>query len=182
MSQCYIGEIRLFAGDYAPEGGWMKCEGQALQVSQYQALFALLGTTYGGDGVTTFALPDFRGRIPVGQGTGTGLTARTLGQTGGSETVTLATAEWAAHNHTFNTLATDATAGALTSGGTTQGLARGANTARNYLNNSAPSPTSTTLDAVSYGSAGGGQPHNDMMPSLALTYIIATEGLFPQRA
>lgn len=181
MSQYFVGEIRLFAGRTAPRD-WAICNGQTLNISEYNALYSLIGTTYGGDGATTFALPDFRGRIPVGQGTGTGLTARTLGQTGGSETVTLNASQWAAHNHTFNTLAADATAGALTSGGTNQGLARGANTARSYLNNSASSPTATTLDAVSYGSAGGGQPHNNMMPSLALNYIIALNGLYPQRA
>ncbi|MCX7092222.1 MAG: tail fiber protein [Methylobacter sp.] len=182
MSQYYVGEIRLFAGNYAPEGDWMKCEGQLLNVSQYQALFALLGTTYGGNGSTTFALPDYRGRIPVGQGTGTNLTARTLGQTGGNETVTLNASQWAAHNHSFNTLNADATANALPASSNNMAHAKGMNGVRIYLNDSAPSPTVSTLDAVSYGSAGGGQSHNNMMPSLAMTYIIATNGLFPTRS
>lgn len=181
MSQYYVGEIRLFAGNYAPEGDWMKCEGQLLNVSQYQALFALLGTTYGGNGSTTFALPDYRGRIPVGQGTGTGLSPHTLGQTGGSETVTLNASQWAAHNHSFNTLNANATANALSVGSNNMAHAKGMNDVRIYLNDSAPSPTASTLDAASYGSVGGNQPHNNIMPSLPMTYIIAVNGLYPNR-
>ncbi len=182
MSQYYVGEIRLFAGDYAPVGDWMKCEGQVLNVSQYPALFALIGATYGGNGSTTFALPDYRGRIPVGQGTGTNLTARALGQTGGSETVTLNDSQWAVHNHSFNTLNADATASALPTGSNNMAHAKGMNDVRIYLNDSAPSPTASTLDAASYGSAGGNQPHNNIMPSLAMTYIIAVNGLYPNRS
>ncbi|MGZ5049629.1 MAG: phage tail protein [Methylobacter sp.] len=182
MSQYYVGEIRLFAGNYAPEGEWMKCEGQLLQISQYQMLYSLIGTTYGGDGATTFALPDFRGRIPVGQGQGTGLTQRTLGQKSGTETVALTDAQWAAHSHAFNTLNVNATATSLTAGTTNMAHAKGQNNIDIYLNDSAPTPTVSTLDAVTYGSAGGGQPHNNMMPSLALTYIIATGGMYPVRS
>lgn len=100
MSDPFVGEIRMFAGDYAPEG-WALCNGQLLSVSQYQTLFALLGTTYGGDGSSTFALPDMRGRLPVHFGQGTGLTPRTLGASGGSETVALSTAQMPSHGHTM---------------------------------------------------------------------------------
>lgn len=180
----YLGEIRLFAGNYAPEGGWMLCQGQALKVSDYQPLFSLLGTTYGGDGVTTFMLPDLRGRIPVGQGQGAGLGNYVLGQKGGTETVTLTPAQLPAHNHTFNTLASAATTSTLSAGATTEMLAQATNTAntlKEYINNTAPTPTTTTLDAVSYGSSGGSQYHNNVMPSMALNYIIAVQnGLYPQ--
>jgi len=100
----YLGEVRIFAGNYAPEG-WQFCNGQSLSVSEYQALYSLIGTTYGGDGVNTFALPDLRGRVPVGVGSGPGLTPRVLGQSGGSEEVALVESQIPAHGHnlTVNT-------------------------------------------------------------------------------
>lgn len=178
----YLGEIRIFAGNYAPQN-WLLCQGQSLNIAEYQALYSLLGTLYGGNGVSTFNLPDLRGRIPVGQGTGPGLTARTLGQTGGSETVTLTSANLPAHSHAFNTLAAPATTGVLAAGNGNQAFAQGASGAMTYLKNTAPSPTATTLDAASYGSSGGGQAHNNMMPSMGLSFIIAVDGgLYPQRA
>src|SRR5512136_2572601 len=98
MAQPYVGEIRMFAGNFAPQG-WMFCEGQLLPISQYDALFNLIGTTYGGDGINTFALPDLRGRVIVGPGQGSGLSNYVLGQQGGVETVTLTTNQIPQHSH-----------------------------------------------------------------------------------
>lgn len=107
MADCFLGEIRIFAGDYAPEG-WLLCQGQSLSVSEYQALYSVIGNTYGGDSVK-FNLPNLMGRVPIGQGTGTGLTARTLGQSDGFATVTLTDATMPSHNHTFNVTTATAT-------------------------------------------------------------------------
>lgn len=177
----YLGEIRLFAGNYAPQG-WMLCQGQLLSVSDYQTLYSLLGTLYGGDGVSTFALPDLRGRVPIGQGTGAGLTLRKLGQAGGTETVTLTPEQLPVHHHTFNTLASDATTGTLPGKSTNMAFAQATGNTREYLNNTAPTPTVKTLDAVTYGSAGSSGAHDNLMPSMPLSYIIAAEnGIYPVR-
>src|SRR5262245_26202423 len=101
MSDPFIAEIKMFGGNFAPLG-WATCDGQLLPISQYTALFSLLGTTYGGDGVTNFALPDLRGRVPMHPGQGPGLSPRTLGEKAGTETVTLTTAQLPAHNHAAN--------------------------------------------------------------------------------
>src|ERR1700758_3405683 len=102
MAQPYVGEIRMFAGNFAP-AGWMFCEGQLLPISENETLFQLIGTTYGGDGETTFALPDLRGRVPIHMGQGSGLTPRTIGDAGGAETVTLTVAQMPVHHHIVNT-------------------------------------------------------------------------------
>lgn len=175
MADCYFGEIRLFAGvQSAPPAGWMFCEGQSISVSENEALFFLIGTTYGGDGVNNFKLPDLRGRAPIHVGQGTGLTNRVLGQAGGAETVTVGIAEIPAHNHTFN----------VSSGGATTPLPNGL-----VLANPSPRefyttvPTAGSLDQVlkndTVTMSGGSQPHENRMPSIALRYIIAINGLYP---
>jgi len=185
MSDYYLGEIRMFVGDFAPQD-WHLCDGTLLSVQDNQVLFSLIGTTYGGNGSTNFALPDLRGRIPVGQGQGASLTNRVLGQTGGSETVTLTEGNLPAHSHTFNTLKADAMTGTLIKDGQpnagTLTYAQGENGARTYLNNNAPSPTPVTLEQGSISPApGGNMPHGNMMPSFVVNYIIAINGLYPQR-
>jgi microcystin-dependent protein len=182
MSEQFVGEIRMFAGDYAPEN-WALCNGATLQVSQYQALFSLIGTTYGGDGVSTFALPDLRGRIPIGQGQGPGLTARIIGQKIGTETVVLTPGQIPAHNHLLNAWTgpaamTTAGAGLLadTSSVTVSGVPLTA-----YQTASTPSISLVTLDTSAIGSTGSSGDHPNMMPYRVINFIIALVGLYPTR-
>lgn len=171
MSTPYIGEIRIFAGNFPPRG-YQFCAGQLLPISQYSALFALIGTTYGGDGQTTFGLPDLRGRVPMHQGTGPGLTTRTLGQSFGTETVTLTSAQMPAHGH-----------GVLCNNGT--GVTNPANgfwaQTSGVSGYGAPATANASVNAGSIGNSGGNQPHNNLMPLLSLNFIIALEGVFPSR-
>jgi microcystin-dependent protein len=182
MSDCFIGEIRMFAGTYAPDN-WALCNGASMNLQQNQILYSLIGTTYGGDGQTTFNLPDLRGRIPVGQGNGTALTPRVNGQSGGTETVTLTTAEMAAHTHalyTANVAPTSQTVGPTmlyaqmvpnpTIG--TNGL---------YTTALPPVTTVATADTKTITSSGGGQPHANIMATTCITFIIATLGMYPTR-
>ena len=173
----YVGEIRMFSGDYAPEG-WHFCDGSLQSVSEYEVLFTLIGITYGGDGRTNFGLPDMRGRIPVGQGTGTGLTPKVPGQTGGTETVTLKTAECCAHSHFFMTAAADATSKTVDP---TMLYAESLNGFVQYLNDNATSPTAVSFDARTVMSTGSSYPHDNMMPSQTVSFIIALMGLYPDR-
>lgn len=171
----YIGELRLFAGTYAPRD-WAFCDGSLLPISENEALFTLIGTTYGGDGQTTFALPDLRGRIPLGQGQGAGLSLRTIGQSFGSETVTLLTTQIPAHSHSFSASKTEASSSGPAS------AVFASNSANNFY---APNPGSVPqeiLDARTVALAGGNQPHNNIMPSTAVNYIIALFGIFPSQS
>lgn len=188
MSDPYVGEIRIFAGNYAPEG-WTVCDGKTLSVSQYQALFALIGKTYGGDGVSTFGVPDFRGRLPIGQGQGAGLTSRMIGQSGGSETVTLSEATIPVHNHPVN--AVKATGTQNTPGG---GIwASSLNTSvtpaepveQYVLRSEIVSPAKLgVMDPVAVGTSGTNPAagHSNIMPSYPLSFIIALQGEYPQRS
>jgi microcystin-dependent protein len=157
----YLGEIRMFGGNFAPLG-WHFCDGTLLPISQYDALYALLGTTFGGDGQTTFALPDLRGRVPLHQGSG-----YVMGQLAGSESVTLTTLQIPSHTHTVSATGSSAAS-------TPSNEFYGQNTLNMYA--AAPSGAMATA-AVSY--SGGGQPHSNMMPFQAINYIIALEGIFP---
>lgn len=184
MSDYYAGEIRMFSGSYAPED-WHLCDGALLPLKNYEVLYSLIGTTYGGDGVTTFGLPDLRGRIPIGQGQGANLTNRVLAQQGGSEAVALTTDTIPAHTHVFNTLKADATTGTLVAGRTgALAYAQGVNGARTYMNNNAASPAVATLAPSSVGNSttGANQSHNNMMPSAVVNFIIALVGTYPQRS
>ena len=171
MSDPFVGEIRMFAGNFAPQG-WALCDGQLLAISQNDVLFSLVGTTYGGDGQNTFGLPDLRGRIPLHMGQGPGLSSRTIGQNGGSETVTLTPAQLPAHGHVLN-----ADSGAANS---TDPLGRlpAASTGSSTYGNLAPS-VAMRADAVA--SAGGNQAHDNMMPFLCINFIIALFGIYPSR-
>ena len=170
MSNPFIGEIRLFGGNFAPQG-WAFCNGQLQAISDNNALFSLLGTTYGGDGQSTFALPDLRGRVPIHQGQGAGLSSRILGTTGGSESVTLTLAQMPVHSHQLNASATAASAAAGPGGvlATPATQIYGAGT-----------PT-TPMDAAEVTPVGGNQPHQNMAPYQAVNFIISLFGIFPSQ-
>ena len=175
MSDYFLGEIRLFAGNYAPIN-FVPCDGRLLNVADNQALFSLLGVTWGGDGQNTFAVPDLRGRLPVGQGTNPKLTARTLGQRGGSETVALELPNLPAHTHPWNTQASQASSTSPT--GTL--LAQLASPDVGYVT-TANKVSEFTFSSTMVDNTGSNQPHNNLMPSFALSYIICTLGLYPTR-
>jgi microcystin-dependent protein len=165
MAQPYVGEIRMFAGNYEP-AGWMFCEGQLMPISEYETLFQLIGTTYGGDGQSTFALPDLRGKLPIHQGNGF-----ILAETGGVEDVTLTTNQIPAHGHPW--LASTALAATPTPGPTV--LLAGAKAAT-YFN---IPENLVNLSAQSMSGTGGGQPHTNMQPYLCVSFIISLFGIFP---
>lgn len=170
MAQPYVGEIRMFGGNFAP-AGWMFCAGQLLPISEYETLFQLIGTTYGGDGESTFALPDLQGRIPVHMGTSTaGGRTYQIGETGGTETVTLNTQQIPQHNHVM--AVANATATLPNPGGNQLGLSTKA------LCFIADNPN-VQMAAGSVGPAGGSQPHDNMMPFLCISFIISLFGIFP---
>lgn len=180
MSNPYLGEIRLFGGTFAPRG-WMLCNGALLAIAQNDALFALIGTTYGGDGQSTFGLPDLRGRVPVHQGQGPGLTNRVLGERSGTETVTLSTTQIPSHQHI--PVATTA-AGNVTVPGPTVIPAKPVDAISApslYVVPGTSTVTPTPMAATSVGVVGGSQPHSNEMPVLAANFIIAVEGIFPSR-
>lgn len=168
MSDPFIGEIRMFGGNFAPLG-WAFCDGSLVSIATNTALFALLGTTYGGDGVNTFALPDLRGRIPIHFGQGPGLSFYDLGQRAGSSTVTLTTAQIPVHSHPLQAATggtrTVAPAGALLAAGEAD-LFTGA---------------AVTAQQPGLLGAGGSQPHANDQPFLCVSFIIALEGIFPPR-
>ena len=179
MADPFLGEIRMFGGNFAPLS-WALCNGQLMSISQNTALFSLLGTTYGGDGVTTFALPDLRGRVPVHAGT-LGSDNFVLGQPAGVEAVTLATAQLPAHTHTVNTTAAAGTANVPSSESSFSPT----------WGRPAPRPSTPTsrsmaqsqvaLNSGAVSPAGGNVPHDNMQPFLALNFIIATEGIYPSQ-
>ena len=171
MSEPFVGEIRMFAGNFAPRG-WAFCDGQLLAVSQNDALFSLLGTIYGGDGRTTFGLPDLRGRIPVHAGSGPGLTERRLGAKGGAEKVTLTVNELPSHTHPLRAstdIATDSNpAGRVPAQTSTFDL---------YQSN----PPAENLASNSMTAIGGSRSHTNLMPFLCIHFIIALFGIYPSR-
>ena len=172
MSEPFVGEIRMFAGNFAPRG-WAFCDGQLLAVSQNDALFSLLGTIYGGDGRTTFGLPDLRGRIPIHAGTGPGLSPRRLGAKGGAEKVTLTVNQLPSHNHAPFKASAD----------------RGneANPGGNVLGESPQislyieDPAIENLNSEAITKVGGSQSHINEMPYLCINFIIALVGIYPSR-
>lgn len=171
MAQPYIGEIRMFGGNFAPYG-WSFCNGSVLPISQNNALYNLIGTTYGGDGISTFNLPDLQCRIPIHQGQGAGLQNYVLGQKGGAETVTPTVAQLPSHSH-------------QAVGSATGGAA--SNPANNTWGNSGIANKSfgpgtsanASMNAGSTAMTGNSQPHDNMLPFLAFSFIIALEGVYP---
>lgn len=170
MSEPYVGEIRMFAGNFAPRG-WAFCDGQLLAVSQNDALFSLLGTIYGGDGRTTFGLPDMRGRIPLHMGQGPGLSERRLGSKSGGETVTLTVNQMPSHGHTPHARTTPGTQS------TPQAAIPAEAPFAIYAEEAQTSPMSNA--AISY--VGGSHSHTNLMPYLCVNFIIALFGIYPSR-
>lgn len=167
----FLGEVDVVAFNFAPKG-WALCSGQLLPINQNQALFALLGTTYGGDGITTFALPDLRGRRIVGAGQGSGLSSYNLGEKSGEETVTITLSQMPQHSHAPQASGVQGTA--LTPAGNVWA-------SQNATSLFSNAPAGTAAMAPVIGTAGGGQPHDNMPPYLVMNYIIALQGIFPAR-
>ena len=171
MSEPFVVEIRMFAGNFAPRG-WAFCDGQLLAVSQNDALFSLLGTIYGGDGLTTFGLPEMRGRISIHQGTGPGLSQRRLGSKGGGEKVTLTTNQLASHTHDFHGSTKNADSNAP------QGRVVGNSDTIRYLKSVVQD---TSMASSSIANTGGSRSHTNLQPTLCINYIIALFGIYPSR-
>lgn len=166
MAQPYVGEIRMFAGNFAP-AGWQLCEGQLLPISENETLFQLIGTTYGGDGQSTFALPDLRGRVPIHFGNGF-----TIAETGGVETITLTVNQVPAHSHALLATGSPATTGSPA------GAVPAEATKRFYT---ALPGSPATLASGAIGSTGGSQPHDNTQPFLCVNFIISLFGIFPSQ-
>ena len=177
MSDAYLGEIRMFAGLQPPQY-WQFCNGQILNINDYQQLYALIGVTYGGNGSTTFALPDLRGRAPVGQGTAVTplLSPRTLGQTGGETTVALTAAQMPAHTHQVMAANANATADTPSNGV----VFAGSDNTTLYTKVE-PGDSSFVFDPNAVSSSGGNLPHDNVMVSRGINFIICVNGLFPSR-
>jgi len=170
MATPFLAQIKLFAGNFAPRG-YAFCSGQLLPISQYSTVFSLVGTIYGGDGQNTFALPDLRGRLPVSQGQGPGLSSFAVGQSFGAESVTLTVNQMPAHTHT----------GAANSGTSSVGPSGAVWGASSGVLAYGPSGANALMNAASVGTQGSGQAHTNIMPVLALNFIFALEGIFPSR-
>lgn len=178
MPQPYIGEIRMFGGNFPPQD-WAFCNGALLAIAENDALFSLIGTTYGGDGQATFALPDLRGRVPIHRGTGPGLPSYALGTTGGTETVTLNSAQLPTHSHPVGA----STAAPLSSAGGLDITAGPAYVPGSFATkpNAYGDPISpTAMNPQAIGMAGGSAPHDNMAPFLGVNFIIALYGIYPQ--
>lgn len=180
MSQPYVGQIMMFGGNFAPVG-WMLCEGQLLPISEYDTLFNLIGTTYGGDGQQTFALPNLQGAVPLHMGQGPGLSPYVLGETGGTELVTLTTQQLPIHNHIA--IASSTAGNANTPTGNILATEGGADASKVAIyapwdNNAA---NMTTLLPSSVQPSGGSQPHENRQPTLVLNFIISLFGVYPSQ-
>ena len=171
MADPFVAEIRIFPFNFPPKG-WAWCDGQLLPLSQNTALFSLLGTTYGGNGKSNFALPDLQGSFPMHPGQGPGLSQHDLGERSGSETVTLLESEMPAHLHAVNTVS-----GAASVATPSSAVMLGGAPTRPYSNENA----NAAMSGVALGVAGGGQPHNNMPPYLTFYFNIALQGVYPPR-
>ncbi len=166
MSDQYLGEIRMVGFNFAPTG-WFLCDGQTLSISQYTALFSLIGTFYGGNGTSTFQLPNLQGRVPIHQGTGAGLSPVVIGQEGGEQNVTLLQSQMPAHSHQLNAGAAQTT--------------NQPGSAFSAQGGAYATAASTTMSAAAIANTGGGQPFSILQPYLVVNFIIAFEGIFPSR-
>jgi microcystin-dependent protein len=171
----FLGEIHMFAGNFPPVG-WAFCDGQLLPISQNTALFSLLGTTYGGNGISTFALPDLRGRVPLHRGQGPGLSPYSEGQSGGQETVALLASQMPSHTHLLNVSGAPGT----TANPQNAAWAASSTGAKQYSTTGNAGTTAVMAPGM-LAPNGSGLPHNNMQPSLVLSYIIALQGVFPSR-
>lgn len=189
MSEPFIGEIRMFAGSFAPQG-WSLCDGQLLAINQNSALFSLFGTIYGGDGRTTFALPDLRGRVPVGAGQSPGTSNYPQGSKGGHETVALNVQQLASHTHGASTSGLQIAASTAAANTATPSAsvvpAQPEDASRNplpiYTNAAANTSLGSVSGNVTIEPSGGGQPHENRQPYQVVNYIICLEGIFPPRS
>ncbi|WP_035059350.1 phage tail protein [Andreprevotia chitinilytica] len=175
MAQPYVGEIRIFAGTYAPTG-WFFCDGTTYSIADYEVLYALLGTTYGGNGQTTFGVPNLTGKLPVGQGTGVGLTPRVMGQMMGTANVTLTTGQIPSHNH-----AIQGTTNAATTNAPDPTLTLGTVATAFYDSGATNPPGKNAFASNTLGTTGQSLPHSNEMPSMSINYIIAYSGIFPSQ-
>jgi microcystin-dependent protein len=178
MVEEYLGAVKLFAGNFAIRG-FAFCAGQTMSIQQNTALFSILGTTYGGNGVQSFQLPDLRSRLPIGQGNGQGLTPRVVGENGGVENVTLTSNNVPPHNHVFNASTT-----ATTTGAAGPAVMPGALKSADGTYYTATGQAGLSLVALNPGALaaqGGSQQHNNIQPSMGINYIIALQGIFPSR-
>jgi microcystin-dependent protein len=178
MSSPFVAEIRIFGFNFAPTG-WALCDGQLLPISQNTALFSLLGTTYGGDGKSTFGLPDMQGNAPMQPGQGSGLSPRFLGETAGEETVTLIQSEMPAHSHSASANNSDNSGNNLSPVNAVWGNAGARRSPVNLYASAGPASVQMSLFTLSI--AGGSLPHNNMPPYLVLNFCIALQGVFPPR-
>ena len=177
MGQPYIGEIRLFAGNFAP-AGWAFCNGALLPIAENDALFALIGTTYGGDGQETFAVPDLQGRVPIHQGTGPGQPNYVLGETGGVENVTVSGNQTPMHNHPVISISAPGTGNVPSATSRLADLGP-AGTVNPPIYRPFDGTNQVALNSGSIGVQGGNQPHNNIQPTLAASFIISLFGIFP---
>lgn len=177
-NECFLGEIMAFGGNFAPRN-WAMLDGQLLPINQNQSLFSILGTTYGGDGRTSFALPDLRGRVAIGPRQGPSLTNRNLGQKGGTQNQTVSLTEMPPHNHTVNA-STNMPAGIMQGTNPTNRVFGQPPSAEIYSTIN-PTPAEVAMSPAAIGNAGQNQAHENQQPSRALTYIICLAGLFPSR-
>ena len=178
-NECFLGEIMAFGGNFAPRN-WAMLDGHLLPINQNQSLFSILGTTYGGDGRTSFALPDLRGRVAIGPRQGPGLSNRNLGQKGGTQNQTVSLTEMPPHSHTVNA-STNMPAGIMQGTNPTNRVFGQPPSAEIYSTVDSGSPAEVAMSATAIGNAGQNQAHENQQPSLALNYIICLNGLFPSR-
>jgi microcystin-dependent protein len=177
----FIGQITIFGCNFAPQG-WALCQGQILAISQYTALFSLLGVNFGGNGTSNFALTDLRGRAPIGFGQGPGLSYNAIGETGGQETVPINTSSYPTHSHALFAAASPATTNAPGGLIEADGQSGGRGGTVNLALYSASGTPTTLAPAALTAAAGGGQSHNNLQPYLALNFCIALQGIFPSRS
>lgn len=176
MVDCYVGEIRPFAGNFVPPG-WLPCDGRLLNISSYEVLYSLLGTAFGGNGTTNFGIPDLRGRLPIGTGQGTGLTNWPFAASGGSEAVTLTLSQTPAHSHAFNV-----STNAATQNSPANNLYANPDPNAFYATTAASGSAPQVLAANTISVSGGSVPHENRMTSMPINYMIATNGIYPQPA
>jgi microcystin-dependent protein len=179
--QPYIGELKLFGFNFAPVG-WAQCNGQLLSISQNTALFSILGTNFGGNGTSNFALPNLQDMVPIGQGQGPGLSPFSVGETGGEPNVSLTAPEMPMHNHSLSALPVNATSTTPAANSSlSQGLGGSRGSSYN-VNTYTTNPPGTTLNPAAVGIAGSSLPHNNVQPSLTMNWCIALVGVFPPRS
>lgn len=179
MSEPFLAEIRIFGFNFAPRG-WALCNGQILSIAQNTALFSLLGTTYGGNGQTTFALPNLQGNVPIHAGQGQGLSARTLGEAAGTSNVTLLSAQMPLHTHTLMATTANGTVVASTGNQLSKGI-KGNIQASNQAKFYSTTAPNAQLSPTAVSATGSSLPHNNLMSFLVVNFCIATEGIFPAR-